>query len=397
MTWNPRKIPTMEGDQRTPHYRTHEPYLRKDQSKEGSQVTMEDDNQGKAYDCQRDRAVDDSQNPKELIASRGDSTSKVMDVVDGLENGKFMDTLVSQIQKDLVLAEEEPLLVEEGDYDTIMERAVDLLGVVGRYMSEKKPNLKSLKIALSKAWNLQKNFQIKDLEDQMLAFQFIERSNRDKVLNGGPWHHDNNLLIFKPADLSNKQKKEDFFNMGIWMHVMSLPNALRTTEMAHKIGARLGKLIWVDNRPEGMWDDFLRLRVEKDIRKPIKPELNLNLKGEIKGFEIRYEKLPLFCFNCGLIGHPKTNCQIERVAESSKYGTHIRVGPLQNKPWRSKLEKEEQGKIWVALRAKFDRELFNEKNRQEEKDVRSSLLADKIAELQRQEREATIQRPPSNK
>ncbi|CAL1355896.1 unnamed protein product [Linum trigynum] len=50
--------------------------------------------------------------------------------------------------------DEEPLEVEDGDVDVVRMEAVRHLGLHGRLVSEKKPNIKSMKLALWKAWNL---------------------------------------------------------------------------------------------------------------------------------------------------------------------------------------------------------------------------------------------------
>ncbi|KAL5746204.1 hypothetical protein ACOSP7_027350 [Xanthoceras sorbifolium] len=57
--------------------------------------------------------------------------------------------------------------------------------------------------------------------------------------------------------------------------------------------------------PKGCWGKFLRVKVRIDITKPLKRGIRVWLE-EFKTMitsPIKYEKLPEFCFTCGLVGH----------------------------------------------------------------------------------------------
>ncbi|CAN1754694.1 hypothetical protein LINPERHAP1_LOCUS5562 [Linum perenne] len=55
----------------------------------------------------------------------------------------------------------------------------------------------------------------------------------------------------------------------------------------------------------------MRIRVQLDIREPIKKEKRLKRpSGECVLAKFRYEKLPTFCFICGRLGHIDRHCEI---------------------------------------------------------------------------------------
>uniref|UniRef100_A0A803LA15 Zinc knuckle CX2CX4HX4C domain-containing protein n=1 Tax=Chenopodium quinoa TaxID=63459 RepID=A0A803LA15_CHEQI len=59
----------------------------------------------------------------------------------------------------------------------------------------------------------------------------------------------------------------------------------------------------------------LRLRVLLDARKPLKDKILLKMRGGVKEqVTVRYEKLPLFCYCCGMLGHGEKVCD-ENVGE----------------------------------------------------------------------------------
>ncbi|CAL1398424.1 unnamed protein product [Linum trigynum] len=175
------------------------------------------------------------------------------------------------------------------------------------------------------------------------------------------------------ADAFKQPNLEDFYVMEIWIQIHSIPAALRTNEMIHKIGARFGKLIWIDSIRENAWNDVLPIRVGIDIRTPLRKELKLNLKGTIRTYEVKYEKIPMYCFSCGLLGHPKLTCPNPPLDGKDLVGPELRVNMAKIKPWQSRLEREEDGDLWQALRTKFDREVVTSRMQIEEAEQRKRM------------------------
>ncbi|KAK8523689.1 hypothetical protein V6N12_013774 [Hibiscus sabdariffa] len=76
--------------------------------------------------------------------------------------------------------------------------------------------------------------------------------------------------------------------------------------------------------------EFLRILVQFDIRKPLR---RCVLLGDSTGKEasprlLRYERLPEFCFFCGLVGHKLSDCTLKPAVFDDKklpYGSWLRV------------------------------------------------------------------------
>ena len=74
----------------------------------------------------------------------------------------------------------------------------------------------------------------------------------------------------------------------------------------------MGRLIEVDKRAK-LSDQakFLRIRVDLPIEKPLRRGGNVvNKSGEKFWITFRYERLPTFCYLCGLLGHDDKHCKI---------------------------------------------------------------------------------------
>ena len=61
-----------------------------------------------------------------------------------------------------------------------------------------------------------------------------------------------------------------------------------------------------------MWADFYRIRVELDITKPIRRWVKFqDLKTkEMLRYDVKYERMPTFCYFCGSVGHADKNCML---------------------------------------------------------------------------------------
>nr|GLL21180.1 uncharacterized protein LOC109174453 [Ipomoea trifida] len=119
------------------------------------------------------------------------------------------------------------------------------------------------------------------------------------------------------------------------------------------IGSFLGTLIHTN---EKNWDGsirlFYRFRVAIDITKSLKKQMKLKKNnGTWAVIDFRYERLPTFCFLCGVIGHgdrycPKFvngyDCNLEK-----PFGARMRAGSRHTAPT--------SGQRWVAPETDVDR------------------------------------------
>lgn len=89
---------------------------------------------------------------------------------------------------------------------------------------------------------------------------------------------------------------------------------------------------------------ILKLLVKVSLAKPLMRESNIKLENEIHWVEFKYNKLPIFCFYCGVVGHPERVCELkmfdtkERQVSEGQYGDWIRaamqIGGEKKGNWR---------------------------------------------------------------
>lgn len=91
-------------------------------------------------------------------------------------------------------------------------------------------------------------------------------------------------------------------------------------DLAEKVTGKVGKgpiRVIVDDGKISP-TPYLRARVFLPLEKPLVRVVSITLKETNKHL-VQYEKLPTFCFVCGMMGHDATECG-DGVHEASKYG-----------------------------------------------------------------------------
>ena len=109
----------------------------------------------------------------------------------------------------------------------------------------------------------------------------------------------------------------------------NLPFMSRTKETGWTIGSSLGEVMEVDVPDSSViWGKCLRVRVRIDVTKRLIRGKKITIeRGEVRWVQFKYERLPNFCYRCGLLSHTLKDCP-----ESSVTGRLSEVG-LQYGAW----------------------------------------------------------------
>lgn len=226
--------------------------------------------------------------------------------------------------------EEEVEWEVEGEED---EEARTALGVMGKIWTERNINANALIATMRKIWNPKYGMDANCLEKNIYFFQFHHWRDKEFVMEAQPWHFDKHVLALSDVQGDRKPSEYPMHLIPFWVRVYDLPILGRLNETnARRLGDKIGSFVKVDKTDIIGINKSLRIRTLIDVRKPLKKEIELKLRGgAMERVRVKYEKLPVFCYFCGTLGHGEKDCELTSSPGNRvcKYSEKMRASPWQ--------------------------------------------------------------------
>jgi hypothetical protein len=219
--------------------------------------------------------------------------------------------------EDLSIHEEE----EEGfvfDMEEEGEEQIDFRWcLIGRFLSDRTIHVNSMKVTMADIWRPVKGVKIKEATPGLFLFQFAHALDMEAVLQGGPWMFDNHMLILERVQLGVQIENIPLHHVDFWVQVHDLPVGFMVEKVGKKLANYIGVFVEYDkNNKTSFWRQYMRIRVRVDVRQPLKKESKVkNQGGEWCTVKFKYERLGVFCFVCGIIGHAENKCEVRFAKE----------------------------------------------------------------------------------
>ncbi|XBJ00303.1 hypothetical protein VPH35_020218 [Triticum aestivum] len=199
-------------------------------------------------------------------------------------------------------------------------RAVAGKLVVGRVLSPYPVDPKMVVNELRGPWRLRGDAVAQRVtsEDRRFIITFKEEGDRSHVLHAGPWHFRDDVVVLAAFDGRGNPEDVPLDSIKIWVQIWGLPVPLKTVEMGKVMGDKLGKVVAVSHKDKMIVDEHLRVRAEHRVEEPLRKVIDTvetMLDGNTKEvlYDVKYEKLPRFCFCCGVLGHTTASfCSIPK-------------------------------------------------------------------------------------
>jgi 14-3-3 protein epsilon len=190
--------------------------------------------------------------------------------------------------------------------------------LVGRFLGDRPIHVKSMKVRIADLWRSVKGVTIKQAKEGLFLFQFAHALDMEAALKGGPWTFDNHLLIMERVQLGVQIENIPLFHVDFWVQVHNLPAGLMLEKVGRKLANYIGAFVEYDkNNNTSFWRQYMRLRVRVDVRQPLKKDTKVkSIGGEWCTVNFKYEKLGMFCFICGIMGHSENKCEVRYAMEN---------------------------------------------------------------------------------
>ncbi|XP_045822007.1 uncharacterized protein LOC123914889 [Trifolium pratense] len=205
---------------------------------------------------------------------------------------------------------------EEGfsfDFEEEGDEQVDLRWcLVGRFLCDRAIHFPSMKVRMADLWKPPKGVTIKEARPGIFLFHFAHPFDMEAVLNGGPWTFDNNMLILEQVQVGMQIEHIPLFHVNLWVQIHNLPTGLMKEKVGIPLANYIGTFLEYDkNNNSSFWRQFMRVRVRVDVRQPLRKDTKVKNKvGEWCTVNFKYEKLGIFCFLCGILGHTENRCEV---------------------------------------------------------------------------------------
>ncbi|KAL0303468.1 UNVERIFIED_CONTAM: hypothetical protein Sradi_6214900 [Sesamum radiatum] len=205
--------------------------------------------------------------------------------------------------------------------------------IVGRLVFSKSFHPEALHTTLRSAFNPVRGMEFKLIEGECFLLKFFHILDRDRVLKRCPWAYEKNLLILSPMEATDDPNMIDLSWCDFYIHVHVLLLGKMTREVVSFIGNKLGKFKrWTSI----VMVKFGVLQFASECllisRNPLKHALKLHtVLGDEQLVTFTYERLPNFCYLCGVLGHISRQCEIQLrdgfcdLGENASYSNWLRA------------------------------------------------------------------------
>ncbi|XP_048502753.1 uncharacterized protein LOC125498566 [Beta vulgaris subsp. vulgaris] len=259
---------------------------------------------------------------------------------------------ISNFVSNLRLDDEEDTVLDLDVIDPSVTKPVSLL-LVGRLLTDRSYNVDAFKKTITGVWKPVHGLVIRVLSPNLYAFQFFHWRDMAKVLEGRPWCFDNMLVLLKEADGDEQPDQVTLNHSPFWIRIKNLPFNSRSDEVVRALVGNLGEVLQLEEDVLG-FGRYRRVKVMIDVTKPLRRYRRLkDKKGRETQIDFAYERLPFFCFACGIMGHSEKDCQLvneEDKLEKLGWSLSLKATPRRG---RTK-EMEEEGKFRSCSKVLFN-------------------------------------------
>ncbi|XP_062112483.1 uncharacterized protein LOC133823643 [Humulus lupulus] len=182
--------------------------------------------------------------------------------------------------------------------------------LVGRLLYERSTDYDSFRNVMASLWRPVKGMFVKELEQNRYLFQFFHELDVKRVMAGSPWTFNRTPLILERLSLGGNPRTVELNMLEIWVQVYDLKPGFMSDRVLKACGAYMGQ--FVESCPKnytGIWREYLRVRVRINVELPLKRRMKVfTSQTDFFWANFKYERLPTFCFICGILGHSENFC-----------------------------------------------------------------------------------------
>lgn len=118
--------------------------------------------------------------------------------------------------------------------------------LLGKIISQCYHSLNSLKGATGRSWIFVAHLVIKELEPNVILFEFQKPEDCARVLKRCPWNIKGNVLVAKLWEPGLSWREVDLNSPPIWLQIHGLPMDRSNEASARSIGSAVGEVLRIE-------------------------------------------------------------------------------------------------------------------------------------------------------
>uniref|UniRef100_A0A2N9ETE5 Reverse transcriptase domain-containing protein n=1 Tax=Fagus sylvatica TaxID=28930 RepID=A0A2N9ETE5_FAGSY len=184
--------------------------------------------------------------------------------------------------------------------------------LAAKFFTRRVINVEAVTRTFKLLWRTERGFSARDMGDNILLFEFEDEADMERVLFSEPWSYDKYLMAFNKVVEDVEIGNVVFDKVAFWVQIHNLPILSLKKEVARALCCGIGEVMNTTETEEELGGGrVMRLRVRIDITKPLCRGRKIGLANGKEGWAaFKYERLPNFCYWCGLVTHSEKDCGV---------------------------------------------------------------------------------------
>jgi len=167
----------------------------------------------------------------------------------------------------------------------------------------------ALKVKLNNQWPHLQNWSLIPLGKGFFEFNFSTIEEMRRIWSLNTVNLNPGLLCFYCWSRDFTPQAQSQTHTQIWVRFLNLPQKYWEKQTLFEIASGLGTPLLIDEATQHRrFGIFARVLIDVDLSENLFESVVLEREEHALSIEIQYEKYPMFCSQCKMIGHTTQNC-----------------------------------------------------------------------------------------
>lgn len=122
-----------------------------------------------------------------------------------------------EIQENTIAEDDDVVVWEETGEDEDTDNDRIALGLIGKLWTDRQPNPNAFISTMKSVWIVMDGVEINNIGRNLYRIQFFHLKDKQKILNGQPWHFDKYPLLLAKFDNAIKPSDLSIVHLPLWV------------------------------------------------------------------------------------------------------------------------------------------------------------------------------------